>query len=113
MSDCHMPVARIDGPDMRKSSVSLGTSVRIDLLEEEGEFLGLGAVSSDGISLRNPSRPMFVYIRNPWGVQLCNFRVAHHEERADTDATDIHDGHFRGRSDGLAASRVPPGAQCH
>ena len=82
MSDCHMPVASIDGPDKRKSSVYLGASVCIDLLEEDGEFLGLGAISCGGISLRNPSRPMFVYIRNPWGVQLCNFRIAHHEERA-------------------------------
>ena len=25
---------------------------------------------------------MFVFIRNPWGIQLCNFRIAQHEERA-------------------------------
>jgi hypothetical protein len=83
MSDDHMPVASIDQIDTRKSCVDLGASVRIDLLEDDGEFLGLGAVTCGGISLRNPSRPMFVYIRNPWGVQLCNFRIARREEHAD------------------------------
>ncbi|HEY6676999.1 MAG TPA: hypothetical protein VIZ87_09440 [Terrimicrobium sp.] len=77
-----MPFASIDREETRKSCVSLGGSVRIDLLEQDGEFLGLGAVSCGGVSLRNPRRPMFVFIRNPWGIQLCNFRIAQHEERA-------------------------------
>jgi hypothetical protein len=81
MSEGYTPLASSDRPGTRKSVVDLGGFVRIDLLEENGEFLGLGAVSCSGISLRNPSRPMFVYIRNPWGVQLCNFRVVRHEER--------------------------------
>jgi hypothetical protein len=75
-----MPLASNDRADTRKSAVRLGGSVWIDLLEQDGEFLGLGAVSCGGISLRNPSRPMFVDIRNPWGIELCNFRITRHEE---------------------------------
>ena len=75
-----MPLASNDRADTRKSAVRLGEFVWIDLLEQDGEFLGLGAVSCGGISLRNPSRPMFVDIRNPWGIELCNFRITRHEE---------------------------------
>ena len=77
-----MPLSSIDREDNRKSQVCLGESVRIELLEQDGQFLGLGAVACGGVSLRHPSRPMFVYIRNPWGVELCNFRLAQREERA-------------------------------
>ena len=112
MSDCHMPLASIDREETRKSCVSLGESVRIDLLEQDGEFLGLGAVSCGGVSLRNPSRPMFVFIRNPWGIQLCNFRLAQHEERAGETRLIFTMDAFQGWSNGLAASRVPACSEC-
>jgi hypothetical protein len=39
-------------------------------------FLGLGAVTAGGVALRNAARPLFVEIRNPNGMELCDYTVA-------------------------------------
>jgi hypothetical protein len=66
--------------DARPSRITLGGAVEIELVEQDGLFRGLGSVACGGAQLRSPARPMFVDIRNPWGVQLCNFRLAEREE---------------------------------
>ena len=67
---------------MSKASVSpvvkqlaLAGGVSVELLERDGEFLGLGGVSVNGVALRSGQRPMFVEIRNPNGVELVHYTL--------------------------------------
>ncbi|HEY5813724.1 MAG TPA: hypothetical protein VIT23_13845, partial [Terrimicrobiaceae bacterium] len=57
------------------SSLTLDNGPAIELLGRGNDFLGFGAISQDGLALRSAQRPMFVEIRNPYGVELLNFRV--------------------------------------
>ena len=56
-------------------SLALDNGIRIELLTRGREFLGIGRVSADGVALRSNRRPMFVEIRNPSGVELCEYEV--------------------------------------
>jgi hypothetical protein len=61
--------------DQFPSSLSLGAETSIELLRSGNAFLGFGAVSQSGMALRSRRRPMFVEIRNPYGVELLNYSV--------------------------------------
>jgi hypothetical protein len=56
----------------RPKQLNVG-ACRLDLYRELAGGLGIGEVEVDGHLLRSGARPMFVQVRNPWGVQLCNF----------------------------------------
>ncbi len=47
-----------------------------ELIENGGGGPGLGEVRCGDHILRSGERPMFVQIRNPWGVELCDFQLA-------------------------------------
>ena len=46
-------------------------------VEERRSWVGERLAS--GLALRSGRRPMFIEIRNPWGVELLNYRVVHGE----------------------------------
>lgn len=56
-------------------TISLENNLSISLQARDGHFLGLGEVRCGGTLLRSGARPMFVNIRNPWAVQLCDYRL--------------------------------------
>jgi len=64
---------------MAKSTVSLSNDVRFELITNRGEFVGIGKVWAGRALLRSGSRPMFVEIRTPDGVQM----VSYHTVRED------------------------------
>ena len=77
-----MGIARcieMDAMDSLPSSLSFGGGLSIELLGRGKAFFGLGRVSQDGLVLRSGRRPMFIEIRNPYGVELLNYCVAHCE----------------------------------
>lgn len=61
-------------------TLELPGAIQLDLLEQHGKILGLGEVRCGTVPLRNGRRPLFVDIRNPWGVQLCDYRLAARQE---------------------------------
>lgn len=63
--------------------VNLDNGVCIELLADGGHFLGLGDVRCDGVCLRSPRRPMFVSIRNPSGVELCEYQLVRRTDSAE------------------------------
>ncbi|HPD16997.1 MAG TPA: hypothetical protein PLE19_18775 [Planctomycetota bacterium] len=69
---------------MRKAVLSNG--VELTLLSRGGRFLGLGEVRVGGVPLRSGRRPMFVEIRNPSAITLCDYTIEH-EEANDTGIT--------------------------
>lgn len=58
------------------SNLTLGADTSIELVRRRETFLGLGVISQSGVALRNSRRPLFVEIRNPYGVELLNYSVA-------------------------------------
>ncbi len=58
-----------------QNKIELENGISLEFLVRDSYFLGLGAVEAAGCRLRNPGRPMFVDIRNPWGVEMLNYRV--------------------------------------
>ena len=56
--------------------LTFANGISIDISADDEVFRGLGEIRCGGTVLRNAARPMFVDIRNPWGVQLRDFRVA-------------------------------------
>ena len=64
-----------DGVSLAGKQLALSAAVVVEYLEQNGEFLGLGAVTVNGFSLRSPQRPMFVEIRNPNGVELVRYAL--------------------------------------
>jgi hypothetical protein len=63
--------------------IALGSGVRIGLVQRKGEFLGLGAVRAGRTTLRRADRPMFVAVRGPDAVELCDYRLADRREEGD------------------------------
>ena len=61
------------------SRLTIGDSVLVELAGKGENFLGLGAISRGDVMLRSGRRPMFVEIRNPFAVELLNYRVTHCE----------------------------------
>jgi hypothetical protein len=61
---------------MQTKTLTLSNGCVIDLAESGGKFLGLGAVRMGGTAIRDGRRPMFVEIRNPYGVELVNCTLA-------------------------------------
>ena len=61
--------------DLLPVSLSLGGDFSIELLGRGVAFVGFGAISHGDAMLRSGLRPMFVEIRNPFGVELLNYRV--------------------------------------
>jgi hypothetical protein len=57
-------------------TVQFANGVTMDLVQKKGLFLGLGRVRCGGVALRSGRRPMFVEIRNPYGVEMSDFRLA-------------------------------------
>ncbi len=49
--------------------------ISLPFVWQNENYSGLGAVSANGVALRSAARPMFVEIRNPWGVQLLDYRL--------------------------------------
>ena len=62
------------------SQLSLGNELSFELAVREKCFLGFGAISCGNVTLRNRRRPMFVEIRNPFAVELLNYRVTYRED---------------------------------
>lgn len=58
----------------------LDNGITVDFRKGRNVFPGIFSVSSDGTALRNPRRPMFVSIRNPWGIRLLNYRLSDSEK---------------------------------
>ena len=69
--------------------IHLGNGVAITLAQDDGVFLGLGAVSVDGVPLRNSRRPLFVEIRTPNGVLLRDYRLRRAQADGDGMALDF------------------------
>ena len=57
------------------ASIGFENGFEIELVEREGVFEGLGAISFEGFPLRDGTRPLFVEIRNPSAINLTGFRV--------------------------------------
>ena len=62
------------------SRLTIGDSVLVELSGKGENFFGLGAVSCGDVMLRSGRRPMFIEIRNPFAVELLNYRVTHCED---------------------------------
>ena len=65
--------------DSLPSSLRLGADLSIELLGRGKSFLGLGGISHGDVMLRSGRCAMFVEIRNPFAVELLNYRVTHFE----------------------------------
>ncbi len=52
-----------------------GEGISIELLQDNGRFLGLGSVWAGSEMLRANRRAMFVEIRNPSGIELLNYTL--------------------------------------
>jgi hypothetical protein len=65
--------------DQFPSSLNLAGEISIQLLRRGSSFLGLGRISLGGVALRSGQRPMFVEIRNPYGVELLNYSMTNCE----------------------------------
>jgi len=61
----------------------IGDGVRIATRGRGRTFLGLGEIAIGGRCVRSGRRPMFVDIRNPWGVQLRDYRLLDCNPRGD------------------------------
>ncbi|HEY3323550.1 MAG TPA: hypothetical protein VGP72_24060 [Planctomycetota bacterium] len=60
-------------------SVRLSNGTQIELLIKGSAFLGIGRVSVGGVALRSGRRQMFVSIRNPDGIELCDYQIVRRE----------------------------------
>ncbi|MFZ4508630.1 MAG: hypothetical protein ACOYON_13125 [Fimbriimonas sp.] len=65
-------------------SIRISPSVQLSLQYSGEEFLGVGAVTIDGQSMRSDARPAFVEIRTPDAVKFLNFRLASVEVEGET-----------------------------
>ncbi len=61
-------------------SVRFGNGVDIELQQSGDQFMGLGAVVCGTTPLRSGRLPMFVDIRSPYGIELCDYRLLKREE---------------------------------
>lgn len=68
---------------MHPARLEFANGSSIELIERDGEFLGLGSVRVNGTVLRSGERPMFVEIRNPWGVELCHYKISARKDTAE------------------------------
>lgn len=57
------------------TELRLSDTVTLDVLERDGEFLGIGEVRFEGVPLRGATPPMLPDIRTPSGVQLVRPRL--------------------------------------
>jgi len=57
------------------SQIEFANGVQVELAISGREFLGIGRVRCGGVPLRAGRRPMFVEIRNPYGVELSGYRL--------------------------------------
>lgn len=53
----------------------IGRDVSVEIVHQNGRFLGLGSIEVAGATLRSVRRPMFAEIRNPSGIELLNYSV--------------------------------------
>lgn len=60
-------------------SVTFDNGITLELLYQDGLFLGVGRVTADGVALRKGRRPMFVEIRNPAAIALCDYTITNRE----------------------------------
>jgi hypothetical protein len=85
-------------PPVRAESIALASGLRVELIFRGKYFEGLGAIEAGGVLLRGPSRPMFVEIRTPEGVEFFDF-VLENKEQSDQGVT--LDFSMKARSSGL------------
>jgi len=64
-------------------SVAFDNGITLELLLQDGLFLGIGRVTANGVALRKGRRPMFVEIRNPYAVALCDYTIADRQVSGD------------------------------
>ena len=77
----------------------------LSLLGRGNAFFGLGEVSLGGVTLRSARRPMFVEIRNPYGVELLQLL---HDALRSLQREGSHfllDGQRGGGTDGVDGAR--------
>jgi hypothetical protein len=55
--------------------LTLGERVQLSLLLRDHEFLGIGAVTINGVSMRDDTRPWSPWIRDPEGNEFVNWRL--------------------------------------
>ncbi|NDJ74632.1 MAG: hypothetical protein GYB65_00115, partial [Chloroflexi bacterium] len=53
----------------------LANDLVFSLAQTDDTFLGIGTVAAGNVALRSGRCPMFVDIRNPYGVSLCNYAL--------------------------------------
>ncbi|WP_169221740.1 hypothetical protein [Brasilonema sp. UFV-L1] len=58
--------------------IKFTNGISLELVTRNNEFLGVGRIAAGNIALRSGRRPMFVEIRNPNGIHLCNYTIAQH-----------------------------------
>ncbi|WP_407896259.1 hypothetical protein [Scytonema sp. NUACC26] len=55
--------------------IKLANGISLEKIMQNNEFLGFGRITAGDILLRHGRRPMFVEIRNPNGITLCNYTI--------------------------------------
>ncbi len=71
------------------SVLSFANGVAVAFDTRGDAFLGLGAVTAGGTALRSGRRPMCVEIRNPNGVELCDYTLAGVRQDGDAYTLDL------------------------
>ena len=56
--------------------IKLTNGISLTMVMQNNQFLGFSQIAAGDIPLRNGQRPMFVEIRNPNGITLCNYTIA-------------------------------------
>lgn len=75
----HLPHSKPDGASFWKSDF-----LRLQILENQTSFLGLGEVEVGGVALRSPRRPMSVELDTPDGWKVCDLRLISREQTPDS-----------------------------
>ncbi len=57
------------------TTLTLKNGIELDLLFDGKAFAGIGEVRCGETKLRRGRRPLFIEIRNPYGVELCDYRL--------------------------------------
>jgi len=55
--------------------IKLANGISLEMVMQNNEFLGFSRITAGNVPLRNGRRPMFVEIRNPNGITLCNYTI--------------------------------------
>ncbi len=80
----HMKESHLSNARAGDGNIELTNGISIQLLKDGGEFLGLGEIRQGNTLLRSDRLPMFVEIRNPYGVQLQNYQLERIKQTANS-----------------------------